>query len=129
MQQGKDNQSDPSPPENSGEEIRRILALASQPQLPPDAINRVMARLAGEAQTGNVISLPERAARQRHGWSLAALPLAASLALGILLGAQGRLDFILPDAITGGESFSEETSFDDLGGMGEADAVAEENLS
>jgi hypothetical protein len=58
----------------------------------------------------------------------AALPLAASLALGVYLGAQGALDFMLPTAITGGVALNDDAP-DELGGVGEADAYAEESLS
>jgi hypothetical protein len=56
-----------------------------------------------------------------------ALPLAASLALGVYLGARGTLDFMLPAAITG-VALNEET-IDDLGGVSEADDYAAESLS
>jgi hypothetical protein len=58
----------------------------------------------------------------------AALPLAASLALGVYLGARGTLDFMMPSAITGSVAQTEDVP-DELGGVGEADAYAEESLS
>jgi hypothetical protein len=58
----------------------------------------------------------------------AALPLAASLALGVYLGAIGQLDFMLPSAITGSIASNDEIP-DELGGVGEADAYAEESLT
>ena len=54
--------------------------------------------------------------------------MAASLALGIYLGAKGSLDFMLPSAITGGVALNDDPP-DDLGGVGEADIYAEESLT
>jgi hypothetical protein len=129
MQQDHDHRPDGLPGEDPGDDVRRILAMASEVQLPPGAAERLMARIAGESQAGRAESPQSFMPRRRDGWRLAALPLAASLALGVILGAQGRLDFILPDAITGGDALNEDVLIDDLGGMGEADAAAEENLS
>jgi hypothetical protein len=92
-------------------------------------MERLMARVAVEPQVARVIAMPQRAAVRRSPFRYAAaLPLAASLALGVYLGAQGTLDFMLPSAITGDVAQYEEEP-DELGGVGEADAYAEENLS
>jgi len=110
-------------------EIDRVLGLASRPELPAGAAARLMARIAAEEQESRVVVLPQRPAPRRTIQRLAAaLPLAASLALGIYLGAKGSLDFMLPSAITGGVALNDDAP-DDLGGVGEADAYAEENLS
>ena len=111
-------------------EIDAVLSLASSPALPEGAAARLMARIAMEPQENKVVAFaPRRAAAPRSALRYAAaLPLAASLALGIYLGAKGTLDFMLPSAITGDVALSEEAP-DDLGGVGEADAYAEENLS
>ncbi len=111
-------------PEQGEHELRRILSLASDPAPPPEAMARLMARVAVEPQQGKVLVFPP--ARRRGGWALAALPLAASLLLGVYLGARGQLDFMLPNAITGGVALGEDAIIDDLGGMGDA---AAENLS
>ena len=58
----------------------------------------------------------------------AALPLAASLALGMFLGAKGTLDFMMPTAITGSLAQVDDMP-DELGGVGEAAAYAEESRS
>lgn len=124
MEHGKDGLPDRHPPDGGEQELRRILSLASSPQPPPEAMARLMARIAAEPQAGKVVAFAPRP--RRGGWSLAALPLAASLLLGVYLGAKGQLDFMLPIAITGGVALGEEAIIDDLGGMGDA---AAENLS
>lgn len=111
-------------------EIDAVLSLASVPPLPAGAAERLMARIAQEPQENTVVAFaPRRAAPRRSPLRYAAaLPLAASLALGIYLGAKGTLDFMLPSAITGGVALIDDAP-DDLGGVGEADAYAEESLS
>jgi hypothetical protein len=89
----------------------------------------LLARIAEEPQEARVIPLPQRAARRPGLFRYAAaLPLAASLALGVYLGAKGTLDFMLPTAITGSMALNEDVP-DDLGGVGEAEAYAEESQS
>lgn len=125
MHQNHDDPAAFAPDDGEDGEMRRVLALASRPSAPPDAAARLMARIAREEQASGPVRLPP----SRAAWRLAALPLAASLALGVVLGAQGRLDFILPAAITDAEAASDDVPLDDLGGMGEADDAAGENLS
>ena len=48
----------------------------------------------------------------------------ASLALGVWLGANGKMDFIMPSAITGGVALNDDGEVDDLGGVGDAYAEA-----
>lgn len=118
----------------AGEEadFRAVLALASDPPPAEGAMARLMARIEREPQETAVVAFaPRAAAPRRRGllWrTAAALPLAASLALGIYLGAKGTLDFMLPTAITGGVALNDDAP-DDLGGVGEADAYAEESLT
>lgn len=112
-------------------EIDAVLSLASVPSLPEGAAARLMARLAEVPQENKVVAFPPRRAMAPVRSPLryaAALPLAASLALGIYLGAKGSLDFMLPSAITGDVALIDDAP-DDLGGVSEADAYAEENLS
>ncbi|MFM8745068.1 MAG: hypothetical protein ACKOED_00135 [Aestuariivirga sp.] len=124
MEHGKDGQPDRQAPGSGEDELRRVLSLATRPETPPEAMGRLMARIAAEPQAAKVAILAPRP--RRMGWSLAALPLAASLLLGVYLGAKGQLDFMLPTAITGGIAPGENVIIDDLGGMGDA---AAENLS
>lgn len=127
MTKGKDTGADPQASDASA--IDAVLRLASDPPLPEGAMDRLMARIAQEPQDVRVIPMPVRPARRpgvlRYA---AALPLAASLALGVYLGAKGTLDFMLPSAITGSVALNDDMP-DDLGGVGEADAYAEETRS
>lgn len=131
MNNGKDMRPDPRPAEE--QEIDKLLRLASDPALPEGAMARLMARIAEEPQEAKVVAFPARPpaappARRSLLRYAAALPLAASLALGVYLGAQGTLDFMLPSAITGGVALNDDAP-DELGGVGEAVAYAAENLS
>lgn len=109
--------------------VDRILAMASEPAVPDGAAARLLDCIAGQRQAQVIPFRP--AVRRRSGIFryAAAIPLAASLALGIYLGAQGSLDFMLPVSITGGGVASIDDATDDLGGVGEADAYAEETLT
>ena len=129
MTKGQHSQAPPDAAE--AREIDAVLSLASVPPLPEGAAGRLMARIAAEPQENKVVALaPRREAPRMSPWRYAAaLPLAASLALGVYLGAKGTLDFMLPSAITGGVALNDDAPDDDLGGDGEADASAEESLS
>ncbi len=85
--------------------IDRLLDLAGTPTLAAGLESRLMARIGRGAP-----------ARFRLGWT-AALPLAASLALGIYLGAMGALDSLLPAVVTDEIASREE---DDSSGVTEA---------
>lgn len=111
-------------------EIDYVLALATTPRLPHGATDRLMQSL-GTPAAAEVIMF--RAKPHKHGVLAryaATLPLAASLALGIYLGTQGLLDSFLPSTLTGDVAgITLDDSIDDLGGVGEADTYAEENLT
>lgn len=105
-----------------------VLAHATVPQLPAGAMDRLMARIATEPQQARVIPFASRSAARRPFWRYAAaVPLAASLALGVWLGANGKMDFLMPSAVTGGVALNDDTPVDDLGGVG--DAYAEEGTT
>ena len=106
------------------QEIDAVLKRASAPPLPEGAMERLMARIAQEPQQAKVLAFGPRPAARHPLWRYAAVPLAASLALGIWLGANGRMDFLMPNAVTGGMAWNDDTPVDDLGGVG--DAYAEE---
>ncbi|MEI7598780.1 MAG: hypothetical protein WCJ41_05595 [Aestuariivirga sp.] len=106
-------------------ETRAVLAHASAPQLPAGAMDRLMARIAEEPQQAKVVHFAPRPRAAPTFWRYAAaVPLAASLALGVWLGANGRMDFMMPSAVTGGVALNDDAPVDDLGGVG--DAYAEE---
>ena len=120
-----------SPDAAEAREIDAVLSLASVPPRAEGAADRLMARIAAEPQESKVVAFaPRRTAPARNALRYAAaLPLAASLALGVYLGAKGTLDFMLPSAITGSVALNDDAPDDDLGGVGEANAYAEESLS
>lgn len=127
------NAEDEKMTERDEAELRRIVAFASVPEPPAGAQERLMGRIAMIAMEAppadNVVLFRPRAA-VRPSWFryAAALPLAASLALGIYLGAAGSLDFALPALVTGDVATNLEAD-DDLNGVSEAEQYAEENLS
>lgn len=111
------------------EEARAIdilLEAATNPELPAGAEERLLARLEGEAR---VVTPASRKAQPGLvlRWT-AALPLAASLALGIYLGAMGALDAFLPETVTGESAAGDEENAD-LSGVSEAESYAEEDVS
>lgn len=108
--------------------IDRILDFASEPVMPDGATSRLLQRLEERPAAEVVPFRPRNAQRPGFIRYAAALPLAASLALGIYLGAMGTLDALLPTAVTGDVAATEDMP-DDLGGVGEADAYAEESLT
>lgn len=113
-------------------EIDRVLSLASRPNLPEGAGARLLARLEQPPEQGAEVILFRPKARPMDGFLryAAALPLAASLALGIYLGASGSLDSLLPATLTGDVATNGyDERIDDLGGIGEADAYAEEQTT
>ena len=120
MEQDKDEMTD--------RDIAAVLARASGPQLPDGAMDRLMARIAATPQDAKVIAFTPRQRPRSAFWRLAAaVPLAASLALGVWLGANGKMDFLMPTAVTGGVALNDDTPVDDLGGVG--DAYAEDGTS
>lgn len=109
-------------------EIAAVLTRASDPRLPAGAADRLMARIAAEPQAAKVIAFAPRARPRPSVWRyVAAVPLAASLLLGVYLGANGKMDFVLPNAVTGGVALNDDAPVDDLGGVG--DAYAEEGTT
>jgi hypothetical protein len=86
-------------------ELDTLLAGATSPQLPEGAVARLMARTAAapDAPVSNIIPLRRaEAPRSRMAW-LAGLPLAASLAaslaIGIYLGAAGSATALNPISV------------------------------
>jgi hypothetical protein len=96
--------------------LDRLLAQAAKPVPPAGAEARLAMKIQG------MRAAPPR----RHLPWAAALPLAASLALGIYLGAIGETDSWLP---VGDIAVNEDEASSDLTGIGEAEALAEESRS
>ncbi len=107
--------------------IDRILDHASQPMAPEGSMARLLDRL-NEPSNAEIIAFRPGRASKTQFLRYATLPLAASLALGIYLGALGALDVALPTAITGTVALGDEVD-DDLGGVGELDVYAEDNVT
>lgn len=120
-----------APGRSAAAAVDDVLARATQPEVPEGARQRLAERLS--AATGPVRVYRRDESREGGSWSLswlAGLPLAASLALGIYLGAGGTLDSILPSAITGATVTAD--SGDDPGdfsGISDAETDAAGSLS
>lgn len=107
-------------------EFRHVLAHASAPDMPSGMSERLLAELGGGPVAGRVVAFRPR---PRNVFRyLAALPLAASLAAGVYLGAMGTLDSLLPQSVTGAVADNGDT-VDDLGGVTDAEDYVEENLT
>jgi hypothetical protein len=74
------------------DELDKLLAQAAEPDPPEGFEKRMMARL-NATSASNVIAFPQR--KSVNPW-LVGLPLAASLMLGIWLGASSRFDNLIP---------------------------------
>lgn len=122
--------SQPAAERASDRQLDLLLAAARQPELPPGAQERLAQRLA--AAPGPLRVIARTARDDAQGWSLtwlAGLPLAASLALGIYLGAAGSLDSILPTSLTGQTASADSGDFSDFSGMTDAEAEAAAGLT
>src|SRR5580765_7963363 len=97
-------------------EIDRLLDLAATPPIPAGFKASLMTRIEAGDAPSNVVTLVPRVAPPKRGlrW-LAALPLAASLALGIYLGAEGRFDSLLPALVTGSVAQADDDTSDPSG--------------
>lgn len=81
-------------------ELDKILKAARQPALPKGFAERLQARLEAE-RPSNVIAFPTRKLpeqKNRSFW-LSAIPLAASLAVGLYLGAMGSVPVSLDSGL------------------------------
>jgi hypothetical protein len=82
-------------------ELDQLLAQARSPALPQGFADRLQAKLE-RAANSNVVAFPQARAKPAHArrYWLSAVPLAASLAIGIYLGAAGSL----PESLAGLDS-------------------------
>ena len=112
-------------------EARQIdawLDLATVPAMALDFQTRLLVRARNGSAPANVIPLRPPARSQRPLHWLAAVPLAASLVLGIYLGAAGSIDSLLPSAVTGTVASSDEDS-GDLSGVTDVTDYRQDKLS
>lgn len=107
-------------------ELDRILDLASVPREPQQSANSILRAIEADPPASNIVRLPP--SRPAILPWLSALPLAASLALGFYLGAQGSLDSLLPSSITG-EVLAAGDDPADLSGMSDAEELTGDGLT
>jgi hypothetical protein len=106
-------------------ELDRLLQSAPAPTPPLGAKGRLMARLAEPAPGRVAPRIPVQHKMQRFWY--AGIPLAASLVLGIYLGASGVGQTVIPGTTT--EILVGALSGDVSTGMDEAEILAEESQS
>jgi hypothetical protein len=110
----------------SEHELDRLLSLASRPKSPAGAEARLLARMGSADAPSNVIAFkPKQAPPQRALSWLAALPFAASLALGLWLGIVGLGTGLLPASLGGDATAAADDAV--FSGIDDAEVLAEEN--
>jgi anti-sigma factor RsiW len=84
----------------SDKELDTLLQQARQPDLPAGFAERLQARLGAEAPP-NVVRFPQRQSKASvpRVWWLSGLPLAASLVVGLYIGAMDSLPDILTPSL------------------------------
>ena len=102
-----------------------LLKRATDPAIPEGAEARLMAAIQVAGQQPNVVKFQPRPKFQR--WAVG-LPLAASLALGIYLGAKGTFDNYMPDSIIG-ETLADTSDSEPTSGLDDAESYAEGDLT
>jgi hypothetical protein len=122
----------------SDQDLNQLLARASTPVVPRGAEDRLMDRLIvqqkPQAAVGNVVAFTPRSKPGAPGASeprsaiawLAGLPLAASLAFGLWLGAAGVGTGLLPESLGGALAAAEDSMFS---GVDDAELLSEESQS
>jgi hypothetical protein len=105
--------------------LDKLLKRATDPAIPEGAEARLMTAIQATEQHSNVVQLQPRPRIQR--WALS-LPLAASLVLGIYLGARGTLDNYMPDSIIG-EALADTMDSEPISGLDDAESYAEGDLT
>ena len=107
------------------EGLAKLLKRATEPSIPEGAEARLMAAIQAIEQQSNVVVFRPRP-RLQH-WAVG-IPLAASLALGIYLGASGALDAYFPDSISDGTTADNSDSAPTTG-LDDAESYAEGELT
>ena len=116
--------------EMTDDELDKLLALASKPPLATDAHELLLAKITARQSdnpASNVVNFPISTKKAKSIHWLAALPLAASLAAGIWLGAAGQgTDYLFnvsDELASVADSFAASTGIDD------AESLMEEDLT
>jgi hypothetical protein len=116
------------PGTNSAREVDAVLAMASRPTNEARSLAEVLRRIeAGAPDGGNVVLLRPRSRPAISRW-LTAIPLAASLVVGVYAGASGTLDSFLPATLIG-ETLAAGEDPGDLSGVSDAEALTEEDVT
>lgn len=105
--------------------LDRLLKRATHPAIPEGAEARLMAAIQLVEQQSNAVKFEPRPRFQR--WAVG-LPLAASLALGIYLGANGALDNYMPDSIIG-ETLADTSDSEPTSGLDDVESYAEGDVT
>lgn len=111
-------------------QIDAVLGLARSPEGEQAALAGILRQVGRTApEAGNIVLLRPRANRERSmiGW-LAAVPLAASLVMGIYAGTAGALNSFLPSALVG-DTVAAGDDPGDLSGVSDIEAMTEEDVS
>jgi hypothetical protein len=116
-------------PEVEAAEIDKVLALATRPRVGASAVTSILAQVAGDpAATSSVVLLRPRSSRVNISRWFAAVPIAASLALGFYVGSTGSLDALLPASLVG-EAVAAGEDPGDLSGVSDIEALAEDGVT
>ena len=105
--------------------LDKLLKRATDPSIPEGAEARLMTAIHATEQYLNVVRVQPRQIIRR--WAVS-LPLAASLVLGIYLGARGTLDYYMPDSIIG-ETLADTMNSEPASGLDDAESYAEGDLT
>jgi hypothetical protein len=109
----------------------QVLSTATAPAGEPASFDAILSAIASDAPRQENVVLFRSPAPSRRAvpirW-LAAVPLAASLALGIYVGATGSLDAFLPTSVVG-ETLAAGEDPGDLSGISDIEAMTGDEVS
>ncbi len=110
-------------------ELDQLLGLATKPVPATDSAARTAARAFAQVGKSNIVAFAPKAKPSAPKFTiswLAALPLAASLAAGVYLGALGSGSYVLPE-ILGGGAWTDEDAV--LSGVEDMEELTDEDVS
>ena len=120
-----------SEPVRDARQIDAVLSAATAPTGERASLDAILAAIAGAAPKPEGVILfrprPSSRATVPLRW-FAAVPIAASLALGIYVGSTGTLDSFLPTSLTG-ETLAAGEDPGDLSGISDIEAMTEDGVS